>query len=167
MTEQTGLSASADEAAVRELYRRLLDGWNERDATKFAAPFAVDGYVVGFDGSQMDGQREIAATIGQIFADHMTASYVGKIKAVRFLMAEVAILRAVAGLVPRGQSDLNPNTNAVQTLVAMKDDGAWRVALFQNTPAQFHGRLDLAERLTAELREFMRDGGRKTEDGGT
>jgi hypothetical protein len=29
------------------------------------------------------------------------------------------------------------------------------VILFQNTPAQFHGRPDLAEQLTAELRQLL------------
>ena len=31
-------------------------------------------------------------------------------------------------------------------------DGQWRIALFQNTPAQFHGRPEAAEALTDELR---------------
>ncbi len=66
--------------------------------------------------------------------------YVGKIRGVRFLTPEVAVLRAVAGMVPPGQSDLNPAVNTIQTLVAAKGAGPWRIALFQNTPAQFHGR---------------------------
>jgi uncharacterized protein (TIGR02246 family) len=73
----------------------------------------------------------------------------------QFLTPEVAILRAVAGMVPPGQSDLNPAVNAVQTLVAAKHDGRWRIALFQNTPAQFHGRPELAQQLTEELRQLL------------
>jgi hypothetical protein len=38
-------------------------------------------------------------------------------------------------------------------LVALKQDGEWRIVLFRNTPAQFHGRPDLVERMTQELRE--------------
>jgi hypothetical protein len=64
----------------------------------------------------------------------------------------VAMLRAVSGVIPAGQSDLNPALNAQQTLIAIKRDGVWRIALYQNTPAQFHGRPDLAQRLTEELR---------------
>ena len=48
----------------------------------------------------------------------------------RFLTPDVAVLRAVAGMVPPGQSDLNPAVNAVQTLVAARQDGQWRIAVF-------------------------------------
>ncbi len=151
----TPSTREADAVAVKALHHHLLDAWNERDATAFAAPFAADGYVVGFDGSQMDGRDEIETEIGHIFSGHMTARYVAKVRDVRFPHPDVAVLRAVAGLVPRGQSDLNPDANAVQTLVACKRDGAWRIAVYQNTPAQFHGRPELARALTAELRELI------------
>jgi len=104
----------------------------------------------------LDGRGEIATTLGQIFADHPTAAYVGKVRAVRFLARDVALLRAVAGMVPRGQSDLDPRVNAVQTLVAARHGGQWRIALFQNTPAAFHGRPHLSEQLTEELRAVLR-----------
>lgn len=143
---------STDERAVRALYRRLLDGWNARDAEAMAAPFAEDCHVIGFDGGQMFGRAEMAATMAAIFADHLTAEYVALVRGVRFLTPDVAILRADTGLLPRGQPDLNPNLNARQTVVAVRSDGVWRIALFQNTPAQLHGRPDLAAQLTNELR---------------
>jgi hypothetical protein len=58
-------------------------------------------------------------------------------------------------LVPRGQSDINPATNAIQTLTAVKQQGKWRIAVFQNTPAAFHGRPDLSQQLTEELRNAL------------
>src|SRR5689334_22546557 len=146
---------STDEIAVRSLYQQFLERWNRRRANDLAALFDEDSYVVGFDGSQINGRAEIESQIGQIFADHQTAAYIGKIREVRFLTADVAILRAVVGMVPPGQSDLNPALNAVHSLVAAKRDGAWRIALFQNTPAQFHGRPDLAQQLTDELRQLL------------
>jgi uncharacterized protein (TIGR02246 family) len=143
------------EVEIRALYKNLLESWNRRKATEMAALFAVDGSIVGFDGSQMNGQGEIAASLGQIFAEHMTAAYVGKVREVRLLSTEVALVRAVVGMVPPGQSDLNPAKNALQTLIAVKHTGQWRIALFQNTPAQFHGRPDLAGQMTDELRQLL------------
>ncbi len=67
-----------------------------------------------------------------------------------------ALLRAVAGLVPPGTNDINPGTNAVQSLVAVEQDDEWRIALFQNTPTAFHGRPEEADRLTEELRAVLR-----------
>jgi uncharacterized protein (TIGR02246 family) len=148
-------SNPSDETAVSELYQQLLDSWNRRDAASFAALYDEDSEVVGFDGSQMFGRVEIESTLGQIFADHMTATYVSKIRGVRFLAPEVAVLRAVVGMIPPGKQDINSDTNAIQTLVATKQEGQWRIALFQNTPAQFHGRPELVEALTEELRELL------------
>jgi len=71
------------------------------------------------------------------------------------LTPDVAILRAVVGMVPPGQSDINPAVNTVQSLVAKKQDDRWRIALFQNTPAQFHGRPELVQQLTDELRQLL------------
>ncbi|MDB5075864.1 MAG: hypothetical protein JWO42_2043 [Chloroflexi bacterium] len=146
-------SPSADEIEVRALYRQLLDGWNVRSADTFAAQFAEDGESIGFDGSQLIGRAEIVSTLRHIFADHLTGGYVSKVRNVRLLSPEVAVLRAVAGMVPAGQSDLNPKLNTMQTLVAARRDGTWQIVLFQNTPAQFHGRPELVEQMTEELRQ--------------
>lgn len=148
-------SGDAVEREVRALYTRMLEGWNARNSEAFAAPFAEDGEVIGFDGSQQAGRTEIATSMGQIFADHPTGRYVWVVKSVRSLAADVALLRAVAGVVPAGQAEIAPALNAVQTLVATRREGQWSIVLFQNTPAQFHGRPDLAERLAGELRQAL------------
>jgi uncharacterized protein (TIGR02246 family) len=154
-TSPSKKATSLDESAVVGLYQQLLESWNKRSAQAFADLFAVDANVIGFDGSLMNGQAEIEATLSQIFADHPTSAYIGKVREVRFLTAEVAVLRAVVGMIPPGQSDLNPAVNAIQTLVAVRQGNAWRIALFQNTPAQFHGRPELAQQLTDELRRLI------------
>ena len=147
--------AGAEEAPIVAIHRRLLKSWNDHDAAAFAALFDEDANVVGFDGSPMNGRIEIEATLRQIFADHVTAAYVGKVRGVRFLTPEVAVLRAVVGMVPPGGADINPAVNAIQSLVAARHEGQWRIALFQNTPAQFHGRPELSAALTEELRQLL------------
>ncbi len=154
-TFQSQDSPSTDESQVRALYQQLLDSWNQRNADAFAALFDEDSDIIGFDGSQMKGRVEIASTLRQLFADHFTAPYLSKIKEVRLLKPDVALLRAIVGMVPSGQSDFNPQLNALQTLIAVKRDGQWRIALFQNTPAQFHGRPELVQQMTEELRELL------------
>jgi uncharacterized protein (TIGR02246 family) len=145
-----------DEKEVGLLYQELLKRWNKRRASEMTDLFAEDGNLVGFDGSQINGRSEARSVLSQIFADHQTAAYLGIVKEVRLLSPDVAILRAVAGMVPPGQSDINPEVNAVQTLVSVKQQNKWSIALFQNTPAAFHGRPELSERLTEELRQALR-----------
>ena len=79
-----------------------------------------------------------------------------------FVLAFVAVLSAVVGMVPPGQSDLNPAVNAVQTLIAAKQGSVWRIAVFQSTPAALHGRPELSEWLTEELRQVLRASGGST-----
>ncbi len=138
---------------IEELYMELLNFWNSQDAKGMASLFAMDGSIVGFDGSQMNGKMQIESEIGQIFAHHRTASYIGKIREIRLLRKDVALVRAVAGMVQRGEKKINPAVNTIQSLVAVKDKGMWLISLFQNTPAQLHGRPELAETLTEELQQ--------------
>ena len=145
--------AVADE--VEALYRNLLTRWNERDAVGYGALFDSYGSVVGFDGSGVESPAAITEHLRSIFSDHQPATYVAKVREVRELGAGVALLRGVAGLVPPGTSDIRPDVNAVQVLVAVHRDGGWRIAHFQNTPAAFHGRPEAAEALTAELRALL------------
>ena len=147
---------TVEENGVRTLYQDILERWNRRNAHDFAALFVGDGNVIGFDGSQMNGQPEIESVLGQIFIDHVTATFLGIIREVRFLSADVAVLRAVVGMSPPGTNDINPAVNAIQTLVATKQQGQWRAALFQNTPAALHGRPQMRDELTVELRLALR-----------
>ncbi len=147
---------SSDEAAVRALYQRMLDGWNQRNADAMAALCTENSEMIGFDGSQLIGRAEIASTLRDIFANHPTPPYLNIIRNVRFLGADVAILRAIVGMVPPGQSDIEPALNSVQTLVAARHDGAWHIALFQNTPAQLHGRPEEVRQMTEELQQLLK-----------
>lgn len=153
-TTHTSASTSLD-ASITTLYHELLEAWNRRSAGDMAARFSAEGFMVGFDGSTMDGPDAMVKELSRIFAEHPTARFVAKVRSIRFLTPDVAVLRAVAGMVPPGGKDLNPAVNTLHTLVVAKADGTWRIEAFQNTPAQFHGRPELSEALTNELRQLL------------
>jgi uncharacterized protein (TIGR02246 family) len=157
LSAMTSGTFGEDAAAVREVYRRLLEAWNRRSAGEFAAPFAADGLLVGFDGSQTPGNA-VEEHLTPIFADHPTAAYVAKVRQLRSLGGGAVLLIATAGMAPPGRADLSPAANAVQTLIAVPHDGDWRIVLFQNTPAQYHGHPELAAQHTAELQPLVSAG---------
>jgi len=144
------------EKATRDLYGRLIEAWNKRNARDYALLFASNGSIVGFDGSQVNGQIEIGAHVSEVFSHHQTASYVTIVREVRSIGSDVTLLRANAGMVPPGKDELNPDMNAVQSMVAARKGEKWEIALFQNTPAAFHGRPELSKKLTDELRGALR-----------
>jgi uncharacterized protein (TIGR02246 family) len=143
---------------IRRLYEQILTAWNRQDAPGMAAQFEKDGNLVGFDGSQADSRAAIEDHLHPIFADHPTAAYVAKVREIRMLGRDVGILRAVVGMISPGSDDINPAGNTIQTLVAVEGANGWRAALFQSTPAAWHGRPKDSAALREELREVMRLG---------
>ena len=142
------------------VYTRLLEAWNDRNAQAFAALFAEDGVAIGFDGSEMRGRSAMVAELTRIFDSHQTAMYVAIVREVRELRG-AAVVRALAGMVPRGKKDLNPATNALQTAVlASKPTGGFEIVLFQNTPTALHESAALREQYTAELASVVGSGQR-------
>lgn len=61
----------------------------------------------------MAGQAQIISTLRQILPTILTAPYVSKVREVRLLNPDVDVLRAVVGMVPTGQSNLNPQLNVL------------------------------------------------------
>jgi uncharacterized protein (TIGR02246 family) len=133
------------EGEMWSLYRRLTGSWNARDARAFAASFALDGSMIGFDGTAVDGRTAIEEHLRAIFDE------------VRRIGPRAALLRAAAGMRADGSEQLNPALHTIQSLVAVAAGGQWLAALFQSTPAALHGRPDAVAALTAEL-EAVRDG---------
>jgi len=134
----------------------MMEGWNQGDGEAFAAPYVETGDHVGFDGTHLKGRAEIAAQHQQLFDTWVKGSrLVGKVRSVQFLTPEVAVMHAVGGTVMAGESDLASDRNSIQTLVAVKQEGEWRLAAFQNTRVQYWGRPEAAEALTEELRQLL------------
>lgn len=141
---------------VEELYANLIDAWNSRDAAAFEALFILDGDLVGFDGSQAHGQGAIGEHLRAIFGEHPTPKYVYSVTGVTQISTDVAIVRAIAGMVLPGKIDLDSQFNAVHRLTAVHRGGAYRVALFHNTPARLDRRPEDVAAMIATLRAAMK-----------
>jgi uncharacterized protein (TIGR02246 family) len=141
-------------AKIVELFGTLLEAWNRRDASAMAALYAPHGCQIGFDGNTTKGPQNIERYLSGVFRDHAMPRFVSKVRDVRDLGPNVAILCAVSGMIPDGRSGITPDLNTVQTLIASRSrKDEWRIELFQNTPAAFDGRPEEREKLTQELRE--------------
>ncbi|WP_346618931.1 SgcJ/EcaC family oxidoreductase [Blastococcus montanus] len=149
-------AAHPQDAQIRSLYTDFIDGWNRRSGAAVAAGFTDDGDIIGFDGSHHRGRLSIAADLRQVFGSHPTPAYVAVVRSVRPVAAGVAMLTAHAGMIPAGGNDLDPELNAVHTLVAVDEGrGRWRISLFQVTPAAWHQHPAAREALTEELRGLL------------
>jgi uncharacterized protein (TIGR02246 family) len=125
------------EKEVRLLYQDLSIRWNGRDAEGIAELFEEKGSFIGLDGNPIDGRARIGAHLKDLFARRQSPAYAAQVEDVRVVTAEVAVLRAVAGIVlPGGRAA--DGVTALQTLVTAKERDRWAIALFQSSPAFGH-----------------------------
>jgi len=140
---------------IEALYRGILTSWNNGNAGAFGDAFTEDASMVGFDGSPVESRRSITEHLRGIFADDQPARFVAKVREVRQLGPGVMLLRSVVGMLPPGQTDIEPEVNSLQVMVAVESDGTWRAAHLQTTPAAFHRQPEAVEALTTELRAVL------------
>jgi uncharacterized protein (TIGR02246 family) len=125
---------ASDEAEIRALHERVLDGWNQGSGEAFAAPFAEDAHLVGFDGTILRGRKEIAEFHQPLFDRWLRGSrLVGGATLVRFLGPDAAVVLTIGGTIMRGRSGPAPERDSIQTLVAERGGGGWSFVSFQNT----------------------------------
>jgi uncharacterized protein (TIGR02246 family) len=142
-----------DDQTIEGVYRQMTEAWNRHDAAAMAECFTQDAEVVGFDGSLMRGREEIRVTMGQLFNEFPMPAFVVLVRGIRKISVHAGILTASVGTIAPGENDIDPAGNSVNVaVIAAQPDGQWRIESLQSTPAAFHGRPELAQELTDELR---------------
>jgi uncharacterized protein (TIGR02246 family) len=135
------MNSEKDEASIRALYEKLMDGWNKGSAEAFAAPFEENADFVAFDGTHFKGRDEIVSSHQPLFDKWLKGTRLtGEVRAIRFLSPEIALIHATGGTIMRKKSEPAPERDSVQTLVAAKRDGEWRLVAFHNTRVRPMGR---------------------------
>lgn len=140
-----------EELKLRKLYEQLIAFWNMRSGEKMSSLFTEDGSIVGFDGTLENGRENINAHLNDIFKNYNSNPFVYLIREVRFLSDNTALLRAVAGMMPEYGAEMNADLNMIQSVVAVRHNDEWKIALLQNTPAAWVGRPEDVKALTKEL----------------
>lgn len=134
-----------DEDSIRALVDQQVKGWAAGDPAAYASVFTADADYVTFLGSHYTGRDAIAASYVPLFRKLLKKTQLSiDITQVRFLTPDVALVHANASVV-RG-ARRNRRSARVNTSVAVRIDGRWRLAASQNTT---HRRL--AERLMTKL----------------
>ena len=67
MNSQTAQTTTADELAIRDFHRQMIDAWNRGSGEGFAAPFSETADFITFEGTHLKGRKEIAAFHQQAF----------------------------------------------------------------------------------------------------
>jgi uncharacterized protein (TIGR02246 family) len=138
MTHTNIAPSFADEAAIRALYQRLIDSW-EQGAAAYAECFAQDStYIVG-NGMIEQGWQEIVDGHEIIFSAWARNSRLeGRIERLQFLLPELALIVAYGHIVYKDHRSSEKNKRTVYSLIAQKISGTWQFVFYQNTPIAAH-----------------------------
>lgn len=124
-------------AVATEVLDRLDAAWNAGDGDAFAKEFSDDADVINIFGAYFHGRTAIAVRMKQIFGTIFKGSVHRSrtLESVRHLSADiiVAVSSAVVD-VPSGP--LAPQTRNRQTFILVKQQDAWRIVHWHNTPIQ-------------------------------
>ncbi|MEV6906521.1 SgcJ/EcaC family oxidoreductase [Amycolatopsis sp. NPDC051071] len=114
---------------------KLVDAWNDGDATAYAAQFTEDADYVTFFGMNMPGRAIIESAHRSLFEGLLKGSKLtggGGDAKVRFIRPDVAIVVSGGGSSLAGGKP-EPGRESTLTYVLVKESDGWRVASFQNT----------------------------------
>lgn len=124
---------STDEAAIRENVRQMEAGWNAKQGSLFAKPFAEDADYVVINGRHFKGRTEIEKAHQRIFETIFKNTTMRMaIKQIRFLRPDIAVVH-VNGHLDAPENERELVADALMTMVMTRDKLGWKIAAFQNT----------------------------------
>lgn len=125
---------NADKAAVAGLTQRLVKAWSSYDPDAFADLFVEDGTMI-LPGVFCTGRPEIREFMDKAFvADYKGTQVTGQPLSLRFLTSTVAVLLTEGGVIAAGDSEVSAERAIRATWLAVKREGEWRLAAYQNSP---------------------------------
>ncbi len=133
---QTAPKQSKDEAAVRAVIANLAAAWNKADAKLWGDQFTEDADFTAWTGGYVKGREAIArghVEVFNVFYPGTKQRY--NVLGVRFLRKDVAAAR-VEGSVVKREEEFPAAPQVVFVAVLTKENGQWKIAVFQNTRIQ-------------------------------
>jgi uncharacterized protein (TIGR02246 family) len=127
-------NAEQDTAAVATLPQRIVDAWAAHDANAFADVFTEDGSLI-LPGVFRKGRGQIREFIAEAFAGPYQGTRVtGQPVDLRLLSENTAVLITQGGVLAPGETEVADSRAIRASWIAVKQDGSWRLAAYQNSP---------------------------------
>ena len=125
--------ARTEDATLTELFDRMCASWTAGDSAAYGACFTEDTDYVSYDGTHARGRQAMVDDHDRLFRGVLTGSaLVGRVESIRYLRPDVAVLHATGSVLMPWRARLPKRRLSRQTLVAVREDGAWRVAALHN-----------------------------------
>lgn len=123
-----------DEEALRKVHEQFASAWNQHDATAMSVLWAEDGDWIGPDGYFVDGRARVENYLAEAHTgDWATSKIAVKVRSIRFLKADVAVVTADQEITGARDFFDNPipTQKVVATSVVVSKDGKWLIAAYR------------------------------------
>ena len=122
------------EQSIRTLVEQMTAAYNRGDAAGVAAPFAANGVMIAGDGTRVATPSAIEAYIAKLFTTlPHGARFEARVIEVRSLGPDAALLMSEGGFLMPGEPTVTAARAGINAIVAVREAGTWRIALFQRT----------------------------------
>ncbi|MEZ5346466.1 MAG: SgcJ/EcaC family oxidoreductase [Pyrinomonadaceae bacterium] len=138
---QDGDKNQEDEKAIRKLVQNLSESWKAGDAKKYAENFVDDVDFTVWNGMYMHGNEANEKGHQQIFDTFYKGTEIRtKVRKIRFLSDTIAVTHLESEMF-RGGAKVEDVPRVVPLMILQKNEGKWKVVVFQNTPIIKQGEL--------------------------
>jgi uncharacterized protein (TIGR02246 family) len=126
--------SDADKAAIAALTQKVVSAWAYHDAETFASVFVDDGTMI-LTGAYCEGRDQVSAYMAEAFKGPYKGTQVtGTPISIRSLGPDAAILLSQGGVLKAGETEVSPDSAIRASWLAIRQDGQWLLAAYQNTP---------------------------------
>jgi uncharacterized protein (TIGR02246 family) len=141
------MTTDADKAAIAALTQKVVAAWAYHDADTFASVFTDDGTMI-LPGVLCVGRDEVRAHMAAAFEGRYKGTQVtGKPISIRSLGPDVAILLSLGGVLESGETEVSEDGAIRASWLAIRQDGQWLLAAYQNSPRYDATRGSAADRV--------------------
>jgi uncharacterized protein (TIGR02246 family) len=124
-----------DKAGVLDVLKGVYEAWNSADPDAFVAEYLEDASAI-LPGSYLKSRQEIRDAMAYSFNGPLKGRRSSdKVRDVRFLSDEVAVVISESGILIPGESEAPPERTVYATWVLTKRDGRWLLAAYSNSPS--------------------------------
>lgn len=131
------VSSTEDRSAIRQLRLRQEDAWARGDGDAYASIYEQDADLINFFGEHLHGKETIATTMQGYFDSVLSGTRLRQLdEQLRFITPDLAVALRTTCVLPADEDTCPESGIFVNSNVAVKSGGEWRITSFQNTLIQ-------------------------------
>lgn len=126
-----------DRAAIRKLRLQQEDAWARGDGKAYASIYEKDADLINFFGEHLHGRETIASTMQGYFDSVLSDTRLLQLdEKIRFVSPDLAVVLRTSCVLPADERTCPDDSIFVNSNIAVRHDGEWRITSFQNTLIQ-------------------------------